>query len=961
MIPTKNRIINTLCMGIVSCALNALDAAYTYIGNISSLPTVNGNTVLINCTNADVQIKICGQDVIKVWCDPEKTFARTNPKWYSSGSFVVDTEDLGGPATITALDKGTYYEILTDLISIQVQKTPMRISFYDKNNTEICSDYSSNGMGWDAATGEMRCWKKIHTGENFFGLGQSRVDFNKTGKAVINWNKDLYGGSEPFSVGGNDAGSVYYTSNPFFISTKGYGIYFDNSSRTVFNMGKENSQYYFFGSLSPVAKGEMIYYFIYGPNLKKVITRYTDMTGKSFFPPRWTFGNMQSHWGYTQNDVDYKQGTVSWTYRNKNIPCDAMICDIEWYACQCAPVAWNRDNFPNAVAMIKNLHDNGFKVLTIDDPNISDNQSACTQAFSTASTNNYFAQTAAGQISKVNWPWGGSSGLMDFFNTEAQSWWGQLHTPRMDEGIDGFWLDMNEPARYNADMRFNLSKTTPLGDIKELHNVYALAHARTNYLWMRNYFDNIAKNNKRPFLIVRGGFCGQQKFALNWSGDISRDWDWYSSQIYQAMSAGICGFPLWSHDLGGFMGSKPSENLMGRWIEFGAFSPICRFHYMNGDPANEPWQHGTKVENIARTYLQLRYRLKPYLYNEIAKSVVFKTGLPIMRALVLEYQDDVNTFNQSSEYLYGSNLLIAPVVTQDAVRRSVYLPKGSWIDYWDGTEYTGPQTIANYSAPLEKLPIFVRAGAIIPMYPVMNFDKEKPADPITYEIYPQGTSADTLYEDEGETHEYQKGKYSTITLNVQGYSSAGNVTITVGGSIGNFTGKLTQRTSLFSVLYRQKPDSISCDNVKLVQCADTTELNQMQSGWCFAPTLKKGIVLIKTGPLPADKSFTITISNNTTGINQTDSFLEIFKNGDIFSAQEKILLRFAHTFTGILSVSVYSINGKNIIQRKCNVNQTREVSVWDGCNKGGHRVGAGAYCVIIKCKSIQIAKKVGLR
>lgn len=934
--------------------------AFTYIGNISTAPIVNNTTILFKCTNADVQIKICGHDVIKVWCDPEKTFTRTNPGWYSSGSFAVDNEDLNGPTSIDVSDKNTYYEIATSQIFIRVQKTPFRLSFLDKNTIEICADNQSNGMGWDVSTNELCCWKKVQNGENFFGLGQSRKGFNKTNKSVINWNKDLYGGSEVWDLDYTTAGN-YYTSNPFFISTKGYGIYFDNTSRTKFDMGAENSQYYFFGTISPVAAGEMIYYFIYGPNLKKVITRFTDLTGKSFFPPRWSLGNMQSHWGYTQTDVDYKQGSVSWNYRNKNIPCDVMVCDIEWYACQCAPVAWNQTNFPNATSMIKNLHDNGFKILTIDDPNISDNQTACSQAFNTASANNYFVRSASGQVSKVNWPWGGSSGLMDFFNTEAQSWWGQLHTPRMDEGIDGFWLDMNEPARYVADMRFYLSKNSYLGEIKELHNVYALAHAKTNYSWMRTYFDTIAKNNKRPFLLIRGGFCGQQKFAANWSGDIGRDWNWYSSQVYQAMSAGICGFPLWSHDLGGFMGSKPSENLIGRWIEFGAFTPICRFHYNKSDPANEPWQHGTKVETIARTYIQLRYRLKPYIYTELAKSILFKSGLPLMRALVIEYQDDANTYNQSSEYLFGSNLLIAPIVTQDATQRSIYLPKGTWIDYWDGTEYSGPKTITAYSAPLDKLPIFVKAGAIIPMYPAMNYDQEQPANPVTYDIYPQGTSSDTLYEDEGDTHKYKEGNYSITNLHVQGFSNAGTVTITVGNSIGNFSGKLTQRASFFTVMYRQKPDSVCCDNAKLVQYSDTTELNKALSGWCFSPTIKKGIVFIKTAPLPTDKSFTVTINSGTTGINEPVLFSELFNKAVIFATRENVLVRFPQMFSGTFSASVYSVDGKALFQKQFTFVQKRESAIWDGRNSEGKKVGTGTYCIVLKYKSMHVVKIIRLQ
>ena len=1066
--------------------------AATQIGPVTLAPAVSGKIVTVTCSNAKVQLNFCGHDVVKVWCDPAGSFKRNDPKWYSSGSFAVDNEALGGPSSITVADKGDYYEMKTDNLNVQVAKSSFSLSFYDKSGTLLSSDNgaaattstpikcrwdtngirflaedggkvvystdgtsdasqwifsysndsctiknkktgnymnigkgldyvecsqmttiapsawwvsensdsysrlrnasttdkyiqvensmgyaqcaaiqstwysaqwtmsvsgsgSGNGFSWDNGTGEKFCGKQIQTGENFFGLGQSRKGFNKTGKSVTNWNRDLLGTGAPWDLDVTSAGN-YYTSHPFVISTKGYGVFFDNTSRTKFDLGETNSSSWSFGTQSPAAAGQMIYYFIYGPSMKSIVTRYTDLTGKTFFPPRWALGHMQSHWGYTQSDIE----RIAKQYRDKSIPCDAMIADIEWYGCFCTPAAWNTGNFPNGPQLITDLHKSGYKFLRIDDPNVSADENGCGTTYSAGESNKYFVRNASGQPSKVTWPWGGPSGIVDFFNKDASNWWSSLQVPRLAEGLDGMWCDMNEPAVCNADMQFFSSPNTLLGGLAELHNAYALAHVRSNFLGMRSYFDSTAKTNQRTFMLARAGYSGQQKYSLNWSGDISRNWDWLASQVYQGMSAGISGYALWAHDVGGFTGDPGSKELEARWFQFGALSPVSRIHYEKDYKGNgykqEPWEFDTEVEAIAKKYIQLRYRLIPYLYSEIAQSIVFKSGLPVMRPLVLEYQDDTKTYNLADQYLLGSSILIAPVVSS-GTSRSVYLPSGTWIDYWDGTSHTGPKTISSYDAPLAKVPIFIKGGGIIPMAPLMQYTSEKPWDTLTIDVYPNGFTTYTLYEDDGITTSYQKGNYATTEISSSGNANAGGVQINVSASKGTFTGKLESRSYSLVVHYTKKPDSVCVNQIPITSVSDTVALANATEGWCYVAGDRKGTVRIKTAKIKATDAFVVALDRATTGTLAPTQNMKAFSHSQLALINEKLVVTFGSAFSGSLSIAVYSINGKCVSRGEKAIRTGSRVAVWDCKSSSGMAIARGQYLVELTYQNTRILKK----
>ncbi|WMT41904.1 glycoside hydrolase family 31 protein [Paenibacillus sp. D2_2] len=800
-------------------SLTVATTRFYSIGDIVSYKREGDNTILFDASPVQVRIKAVSPEVIKVWAEPTGKFDRK----YESIAIVND--DLGG--SLTLAEKGDYYEIRTSELLMKVFKAPLRLEYYDLEGNLLSKGKEGKSLGWNGK-GEVGVWNEIQSDEHFWGLGEKTESFDRSGQKIYQWGVDLGGASWDSMAPSNGEGR-WYGADPHFMSSKGYSIYFDNTSRTCFDMGKSEPGTYSFSSLDPAAGGELLYYFIYGPTPKQMISKLTDLTGKHFMPPMWAFGNMQSHWGYTQADIE----RVAEEYRKRQIPLDVMYSDIEWYAKYCTPTEWNNENFPDPAGMIKRLHDMGMKVSLIDDPNII----IFAKDYPLADQKGYFIQDSTGKTRNVSWPWGDESGVMDFFNPEVRKWWGDLHNYLADMGVNAFWTDMNEPARYSTDWRFWNEAGKEQGDIGEMHNAYATMHQKSIYEWYKEY------TQKRPFILTRSFFTGSQRYAAPWSGDIESDWNSMSQQIRLGTGITLSGYNMWGFDIGGFSGN-PTSDQFKRWIELAAFMPVHRFHYAKWGSPQEAWENG--AENVARKYISQRQRLIPYFYSYMADSVIGTgmeseassgSGLPLMRAMMLEYPNDNATYNMDSQFMNGQSFLIAPV-TEDSTKKEVYFPAGDWYDYSDGkTLYEGNQTIS-YSAPLDKLPVFVKAGAIIPMTPAMQYIGEKKIDVMTMDIYPQrenGTSSFVLYEDDGESLGYEQGKYSTtkfentVSLGTDGTTNTFKIHARQQGK-GGFEPDARSYMLQFHQTIRNDM-TVRQDGIVLPQYGSLNELEKAKSGW----------------------------------------------------------------------------------------------------------------------------------
>ena len=759
--------INLDCITVKPCD-------WQYAGGVEKVEGSGTSQLTFQLDNAAVQIASVAGNSVKVWLEPSGVFDRK----YDSFAVVNNQVD---PGKLKAVDKGAYYEIDAGQFTLRVQKDPFKLTYLDKAGN-VLMENENDSMAW-STDGELKVNNIIQQDEQFWGLGSNKVDFDRRGEKIAMWSCDIVGAdSEGVAPGWEEGRSD--TAEPYYISSKGYSVFFDNSSYTVFDMGKTDPDTCSFGSYNPRAGGELIYYFTYGPDLKQITKTFTDLIGKSFFAPDWAMGNMQCHWGYSQQDIE----NIAAEYRKRGIPLDTIISDIDWYEYLCSPTEWNKDKYPDPEGMFQKLDELNVRYGLINDPNVTDRGG--NKYFVEGDLNKYFLKNQSGNTKKVNWPWGEASGLADFFDPAAQQWWGGQVLNLKSQGVEYIWMDMNEPSAYAVDWLFWNKDGKSFGNINECKNVYATMHNKT-------LFDAMTEDGSRTFMQTRGGFTGSQKYGAPWTGDIGTSWTDMAEQIGMGTGLSLCGYNYWGFDIGGFKGTASNDQFK-RWVQLATFTPTHRFHYILGAENREAWTHDS--EDNSKKYINLRYRLMPYMYALTADNILGigieeslgegGTGLPLTRPMVMNYTDDQNTWAMDSQFMMGDNFLVAPVV-EDATVKSVYFPEGHWYDYADGkTIYDGKQTI-EYEAPIDLLPVFVKEGSIIPMQPEMQYVGEKPVDEITLDVYPTVEDGDfhfVLYEDDGATNDYQKGDYATTRYDCNVKTGASNtLTLDIGARTGSYT------------------------------------------------------------------------------------------------------------------------------------------------------------------------------
>ena len=701
-------------------------AEWHFIGPVApSQPT--GNQITLQSSQALVSITALASDLIRVRMTPG---ARFGPD-YSYAVIKTDWPEL----QVEFSGSGNARVVRTPELEVRLQLAPFRISFYERTGHLIAKDADRLGMAWDGA--RVRCWKWMPPDEQYFGLGEKSGQLDKRGHAYVMWNTDAYGW-------GNSTDPLY-ESVPFFISLRAgraYGLFFDNTWRSSFDLGVEAPDQYSFGAEG----GELNYYFFYGPDPKKVIQRYTELVGRMPLPARWAIGYHQSRYSY------YPESYVRFiadNFRQRQIPCDALFLDID-YMDGYRVFTWDKSRFSDPPRLLADLRKQGFKVVTIIDPGIKVDPNYW--AYAQGLEDGNFVKKPDGRlyIGKV---WPGDSAFPDFTSEKARAWWGSLYKGLIDDGVAGFWNDMNEPSIFDVP-----SKTMDLDAIFDdhglhsphvkIHNVYGMLMSEATRAGMLQL-----RPNERPLVITRATYAGGQRYAAVWTGDNSSLWEHLRLSLPELMTMGLSGLTLAGADIGGFALS-PSAELYTRWLEAGVFYPYCRTHTEKGSRNQEPWSFGNRMEEINRRAIELRYRLMPYLYDAFHEAA--ESGLPVMRALLLDYPDDPQAIGQNYEFLFGDDLLVSPVVKSDERKWDVYLPRGVWYDFWTDQRYTGP-TQVNVEAPLDRIPIFVRGGAIIPTQQVLEYTDQAPVDPLTFEIYPAGDSTREYYEDDGLSLDYQRG------------------------------------------------------------------------------------------------------------------------------------------------------------------------------------------------------------
>ena len=785
-------------------------------------PAWDGKTLFFHGEQGTLAITPLSDDVIRVRFTTAKSFGRDH-------SYTVVNDDLGTASVKVEIDSNST-TLATASVKVTVQQSPLRISFANYAGEILDADDSERGMAF-SSDGAFRVAKQLRDDEHVYGLGEKNGRLDKRGWKLGGYNYVMWN-SDTFAH--DSSTDPIYVSVPFYMVVRhgqAHGIFLDDTWRSTFDVGRERQDLLTFGAEG----GDLDYYFINGPDPKKVLERYTALTGRMPLSPLWSLGFNQCRYSY------YPESKVRWiadTFRQKKIPADAIWLDIH-YQDNYKPFTWNHDRFPDPKKMISNLRAEGFHLVTIVDahPKVEKGYAPYDEGIA----GNYFVKNPDGSVYEAPvWPSladknPGPSAFPDFSNPAARKWWGSLYKSFLDIGVAGIWNDMDEPAVFytpSGTMPFNVvfdNEGQPTTH-REIHNVYGQLLSRATFEGLLRL-----RPNERPFVLTRASFAGGQRYAAVWPGDNTSEWSSLRQSIPTLLGLGLSGFSFAGCDIGGFAGA-PSGELYTRWLQVGVFYPFMRSHSTLGSPDKEPWSFDYNHEIINKHAIELRYELLPYIYNAMQQAS--QTGVPALRPLFLEFPHDENVAGMDDEFLFGDDLLVAPVLEEGMMEREVYLPKGEWFDYWTGRQFAGGQTI-HLPVTLDTIPIFVRGGGFIFRQPVIQNTGEMSGNTLRVLIAPANESESSLYEDDGESLNYRKGDF--MKREFYQIRDGQNATITVSKPEGTY--RPAARDLMLETWVDHEPKNISMkvgneasDSTSLPHL-DANELAHSSRGWSFADGL----------------------------------------------------------------------------------------------------------------------------
>lgn len=707
--------------------------------------TEKGNSHVVFHTHNKVMLRI------EVITDHVLRF-RFSAKGYFANdfSYAMDEDHRSGFSSFKVEEKEEFFVLTTPKIICKVTKADLKVSIYDAAGKLMVED--EKGFHWqeDPQKGDniVKMSKRSIMGEHYFGLGDKPTNLNLRDKRFQNWGTDEYGFAK-------DADPLY-RNIPFYYGLHKdgcYGIFFDNTFKSFFDFASERNNVTSFWAEG----GEINYYYIAGSNLMNIATRYSRLTGKPDMPAKWALGYHQCKWSYS-SEVEVME--IATKLRDLKIPADAIYLDIDYmdgFRC----FTWNKENFPDPKGMVARLKEMGFKTVAIIDPGIKIDMDydVCKEGFE----KNYFCKHADGPLYKGK-VWPGDCYFPDFTNPEVREWWSGLFEELIsDIGLAGVWNDMNEPAIMDVP-----TKTFPL-DIRhdydgnpcshrKAHNIYGMQMSRATQEGVKKFaFPN------RPFIITRSTYSGGQRYSSVWTGDNIATWEhlWVANVQCQRLS--VSGFSFVGTDIGGFT-EHPTMELYVRWIQLGVFHPLMRTHSSGDHGDQEPWSFGDEATDLVREAIELRYRLLPYHYTNFYQYS--NDGKPMLRPLSFYDHKDPQTWYRQDEFVFGDHILVCPVLEPDRQGRRLYLPKGEWYHFFSDTMFEGGKEIF-IDTPLNQIPIFIKAGAIIPMQAPQQYVGEKEIDQMELHIYRGKTSEESqLYEDQGDGHAHKQGYYLNKSFTV---------------------------------------------------------------------------------------------------------------------------------------------------------------------------------------------------
>lgn len=734
-------------MGIAlfSCSVQAQYSSVEMPGNVQSFAKEK-NALFIKTSEAEARVWIYSASIIRV------NISRKFNARDSSYAVIQNAADISYTENDTAL------AVTTPQVKLLINKSPLRFSFFTADGKALSSDDAALGTTWQNS--KVINYRKLYSDERFIGLGEKKGNLDRRGSKVSNWNVD---------VGGDDP---QYKTYPFYMGLHDsltYGLFLDNTSKSFFDFGvSTDNQVAWLGAES----GDLNYYFFAAQGIAKIIEDYTWLTGRIEMPPLWSLGYQQCRWSYGSTKEILE---VARKFRQLQIPADVLYCDID-YMDGYKIFTWNNKTFPDPKAMIDTLKSLNFHLVNIVDPGIKVEQGY--DKYDEGIANNYFATYPNGDA-YVGAAWPGRVHFPDFLNQEVRKWWGSSFTALTNPGVEGFWNDMNEPSSWGQ----SIPSIVKMGEryMPEATNIYAMQMVRATYEGTKQ----LMGNNKRPFVLTRSAYAGTQRYSAVWTGDNTSNDEHLMMGQRLVNYLGLAGMPFAGVDIGGFFGNG-SPNLMVRWNSLGVYTPMFRNHACAGTAYREPWRWGQENEQIIKKDIEERYRLLPYIYSAFYNA--HKLGLPVSRSLSIDYSFDKNIYTDAyqTEFMFGDNILVAPV-TNAVTTAEVYLPKGQWYKKTTDSLYDGGNSY-QVAAPLNDLPVFIKAGAIIPKQQVLQSSSEAGNGILELNIWngKEGSSF-IYYEDDGTSYNYQQGQFYTRAMHFNPVMRM----IVLDAVAGNFTSRFT--------------------------------------------------------------------------------------------------------------------------------------------------------------------------
>lgn len=618
-------------------------------------------------------------------------------------------------------ESNSHWVLSSGKASIKIDKNALKAGFYFQDELKVEEEI---GLFVHQTIRGFRF--QLSDDEKLYGGGQRVLGMNRRGHRMPLYNRAHYGYT-------TESNQMYY-GLPAVLSSRHYAILFDNTANGYVDIGHTQSDILQFEADG----GRTSYAVVLGENQRSLVSNIVKATGLQPLPPRWGLGNFASRFGYrSQTQVE----DVVALYQQHNIPLDAIVLDLFWFGPDVkghmGNLTWDRNAFPDPVAMISRLKDAGVNTVLITEPFILSTSSQ----YRSALDHDALAKNLAGEPRMFDFYFG-HTGLVDVFSDRGRQWFWQYYQTLMEQGVTGWWGDLGEPEVHPADTIHNWDGMTATG--AEVHNAYG-------HQWAKMVYENtlLSVPDKRPFLLMRAGFLGSQRYGmLPWTGDVSRSWGGLKPQVELALQMGVFGLAYTHSDLGGFAGGEVFDpELYLRWLNFGVFSPVFRPHAQE-DIAPEPVYHDENVIRMAREMINLRYKMLPYNYSLAYENSL--NGLPLMRPVSF-IDGNESWFDNSESYLWGDAFLVTPVTEPNVTVKPVKLPPGKWYDFYNGGAVSGSQTVS-VTVDINTIPVFVKAGAIVPMSLSAGSTKSYDDSQLAIHFWPDvgSTNSYILYEDAGD-------------------------------------------------------------------------------------------------------------------------------------------------------------------------------------------------------------------